>query len=275
MVLSRSRSRTNMHGRYGRKAARYTYASIKRSHIMAVALNALGAPPASCFDYTAAVTAVVGDDWTMMANDQLGCCTCSDAGHQRMIRSANSGTIYIPTATEVVDLYENFGYNPANPNTDEGVDELTVMEFLRDHGAFGTKIDAFANLIPTNLDHLKWAVQIYGASRLGLNLPTSAPDQFDAGKPWDVVPGATVDGGHDVPLVSYVSSNGETRYYVVTWGRLQEVTEAFLIWVLDDGTPVLEEAHAEAADDLLLSTGFTPAHYDHATLIGDLNAVRG
>jgi hypothetical protein len=48
-------------------------------------------------------------------------------------------------------------------------------------------------------------------------------DQFDAGKPWDVVKHTTIEGGHAIAAVGYDVS----YVYVVTWGKLHPMTWAF------------------------------------------------
>jgi hypothetical protein len=210
----------------------------------------------------------------------VGDCTIADSAHQEMLRTANVGTIWIPTVDQVLGLYaviQGYTGNPADVNAvaayleqnDNGADELTVIQYLTRTGWNGRKLDGHANLDPTQLDQLKWAVCLFGASRLGLNLPDSAMDQFNNGQPWDYVAGAQLDGGHDVPLVKYDAST----YYVVTWGQLQPVTPAFMTAKYSDGTPYVEEAHAELALDWMNAAGTTPSNLDLAQLVSDLSAI--
>jgi hypothetical protein len=49
-------------------------------------------------------------------------------------------------------------------------------------------------------------------------------DQFDAGEPWDVVPGATIEGGHYVPVVG---RSNPTHCGVVSWAKRQGMSRAF------------------------------------------------
>lgn len=264
----------------GRKPARVTSASIQRYHFMKRALNALGTPPATSPDWVTAVMKQSAGGWLMNGNDQFGDCVIADCAHQEMLRTANVGAIWIPTLTQVLELYAYFqGYTgdqtslPAIEaylaNNDNGCDELTVIQYLTRTGWGGRKLDSSANLDATQLDQIKWAVCIFGASRLGLNLPDSAQSQFEAGKPWDYVAGASLDGGHDVPVVKY---DGQ-YYYVVTWGQLQPVTPAFLTAKYPDGTPYLEEAHAELAFDWVNAAGTCPDNLNLTRLMADLSAI--
>ena len=221
----------------GRKPARFTRESFMRSHVLARYLSALGPAPATSPDWVSAVTGT----WGMFDNGPdpnapaplsqgVSDCVIADCAHQEMLRTANVGTIYIPTDLQVLALYAYFQGMNIDPNSsnldanaiaaylqqnDNGCDELTVIQYLTTTGWQGRKLDGSANLDPTQLDQLKWAVCIFGACRLGVNLPQSAMDQFNAGQPWDYVAGSPYIGGHDVPIVKYDG----TYFYVVTWTR--------------------------------------------------------
>jgi hypothetical protein len=264
----------------GRKPARFTHASFQRSHIMRAALAALGAPPATSPDWVTAVTKQTPSGWLMDGNDTYGDCVIADCAHQEMLRTANVGTIWTPALIDVLGLYAYFqGYkgdmtNLADiqaylKNNDNGCDELTVINYLTQNGWLGRKLDGHANLDPAQLDQIKWAVCIFGASRLGINLPDSAMAQFNGGEPWTPVANSQLDGGHDVPVVKYDGN----WFYVVTWGKLQPVSPAFLTAKYPDGTPYLEEAHAELAFDWVNAAGTCPANLNLTQLLADLASV--
>ena len=255
----------------GRKPARFTHASFMRSHILARAFAALGPAPASSPDWVSAVMQQSPQGWGIMGNDMYGDCTCADSGHQEMLRTANAGTIWIPTTEDVLNLYSAItGFNPANPDSDQGADELSVIQYLTQTGFNGRKLSGSANLDPTQLEQLRWAVCIFGASRLGVNLPQSAMDAFDAGQPWDVTDDTAPAGGHDVPIVKY---DADGTWWVVTWGKLWPVTQDFLLACYPDGTPYVEEAHAELAFDWVSEAGASPGKLDLSQLQSDLNAI--
>jgi hypothetical protein len=271
----------SMKYKYGRRPARYTYASLARAIVMSRHLKSLGPAPAASPDYVSAVMNQAGSaGWSMDGNDTLGDCTCASSAHQKMLRTANAGTIVIPSLTDVLYLYAVMnGYTGSATDldaikayctaNDNGADELTLEQYLENTGWMGNKLTGFANLDVTQLDELKWANIIFGATRLGVNLPTTAMDQFNAGQPWDYVPGAQLDGGHDVPMVKY-----DANYvYVVTWGKLQPVTYAFMAAQYDDGTPYVEEAHAELDAEWLEQSGTAPSGLDLAQLTADLSAI--
>jgi len=258
--------------KFGRKPARFTRASFARAHILARHLADLGPAPAASPDWVTEVMRQSPGGWMMLGNDVVGDCTIADCGHQEMLRTANVGAITVPTTSQVLALYSAItGYNPSDPNTDQGADELTVIQYLTATGWLGNrKLDGSANLDPTQLDQLKWAVCLFGASRLGLNFPDSAMNQFNAGDAWDYVAGAQLAGGHDVPIVKY---DGDGTIWIVTWGKLQPVTPAFMAAKFDDGTPYVEEAHAELAFDWINAVGTSPSGFDLKALVEELNSV--
>jgi hypothetical protein len=259
-----------MNYKLGRKPARHTPQSHLRGLRLARHLIDLGPAPSASPDWVSAVTKQSPDGWTMAGNDQYGDCVFADCAHQEMLRTANAGTIWIPSTADVLALYSAVtGFNPSNPSTDNGADELTAIEYLTTSGWLGRKLDAHAEIDPTNHDHVGWAVCLFGACRLGVNLPASAMDQFQAGKPWDYVGGSPLDGGHDVPVVLY-KDGINSILLIVSWGQLVEVTPAFMAAKYDDGTPYVEEAHAELAFDWIRAVGTAPSNLNLEQLQQDL-----
>lgn len=246
----------------GKKPAVHTMHTMRSALVMQKHLSALGPPPTASNDYVAAVNAATGGDWGMMGNDAVGDCTCADDGHKLMLRSANSASkIVIPTADQILAQYTAItGYDGTpGDQTDEGADELTVCQYMKANGLLGSKSDDFASLDPNNFDFLKWGIQLFGAVRIGINLPNSAEDQFSADQPWAPVAGSAIEGGHDVPLVHYDSQ----YFYCVTWGKLQPVVPAFLPAYCD-------EAHLELFYDWIKEQGTAPSGLDLNQLDSDL-----
>jgi hypothetical protein len=182
-----------------------------------------------------------------------------------MLRTANTGTIVIPQDSDIVALYEAVGgYNPADPSTDQGCDETAMCQYLETTGFLDHKADAIGTVEPSNLDHIKWCVQLFGACRLGWSVPNYAMEQFDAGLPFDLDPSGdqTIEGGHDTPIVKY---DGE-YFYVVTWNKLQPMTPAFF-------SKYCDEAHSELFFDWIQSQGAAPSGLDLNTLASDLAEI--
>lgn len=247
----------------GRKPVVYNRRSQHSAIKLAAHLMKLGSAPAISYDYITAVNNTTGGDWGMLGNDQYGDCVWADTGHALMLRTANASQIIIPTTEQVLAAYSaHTGFDPANPNSDQGDDETSATEYLQQVGFLGHKADAIASVDQTNLDHVKWCVQLFGHSRIGLNLPQAAMDQMDAGTPWDVGGDTTIIGGHDVPIFGY----DYAFFYVCTWGKIQKMTTAFF-------QAYCEEAHAEIYSDWIRSQGTAPSGFDLDTLVSDLSTV--
>jgi hypothetical protein len=181
-----------------------------------------------------------------------------------MLRTANQGPMIVPTEAEVLALYSaETGFNPNDPNTDQGTDETSDCEFMVSTGLLGHKADATAFLDPHNENYLKWAIQLFGGCKFGVNFPQSAMDQFNSGQPWTVIPNdGGIIGGHDVLGVKYDSG----FFYVVTWGKLQPVAPAWIDQYAD-------EAHVLLFPDWISANGAAPSGFNLKTLLQDLKSI--
>jgi hypothetical protein len=229
------------------------------------ATPALPAPPAKLN-----LATKVKDRWGMMDNDQLGDCTCAAAGHLIMEWTANASKMVTPPDSAIVDAYSAItGYNPKTGANDNGANELDVLNYWRQTGIAGHKIQAFVALEPSNKTHIMDGIWIFGGCYIGVALPKSAQAQTSNKQPWSVPPSGTGGdgapgswGGHAVPVVAY-DSRGLT---VVTWGALQTMTWGF--W-----EAYCDEAYAILSPDFLQQKGgktVAPSGFDIAQLQADL-----
>jgi hypothetical protein len=214
-------------------------------------LDPLGDPPPESNDYVKAAPATC----PMFANDVYADCTAADTAHMLMIRGANVGMTIIPSDQDVLSLYSactNPSFDPNDPSTDNGAVEVVVLNHLKVRGFMGYKLDAYGDVDPFNYNHMRWCVQLFGGCRVGVNLPQSAVDQFDANEPWDIKGDLTSIGGHDVPIVHY----DPEYYYICSWGRWkQPVTRAWM-------ERFCVEAHPELAYNWINKQGIAPSGFD-------------
>jgi len=190
----------------------------------------------------------------MFLNDVYGCCVCADTAHTTMLRTANAGTIIVPTDNDVLKLYEAVGgYVPGDPSTDNGCVESDMETYLIGTGFLGQKLDATSAVNPHNTDHVKWTIRLFGSCRIGFQVPGYCMDQFNNDQPWDVTTTGdqSIEGGHDVPIVGYAGN----MFTVITWGVYQKMTLPFLLRYAD-------EAHAELAFDWVRQQGTAPSGLD-------------
>lgn len=196
-----------------------------------LSLSKLPAPPTSG-GHASEVT-----EHNMFGNDTVGDCTCADVGHATMYWNKLAGKTVSISTPNVLAMYSAItGYDPAKPDTDQGADMAVVAKYhqktgLKDAQSIAHKIAAYLAITPGNFEELKQAIHLFGACSIGWELPDSAQTQFEEKKPWSVVSGATIEGGHDTLAVGYSSEYLE----IVTWGRLQKVEWAFVSKYMDEG----------------------------------------
>lgn len=250
--------------RLGRRTPVHTLRTMRSALVLAKALDPLGSPPTVSNDYYSAVENATGGDYGLLGNDRFGCCVEADDGHFLMLRTANTGQIVIPTTEDILALYSaETGFSEGDPSSDQGTDETSDCAYMVKNGLLGHKAEATGMVDPENLDHLRWAVQLFGGCKLGVRLPKSAMDQFNSGQPWSVVANdGGIEGGHDILGVGYVAAG----LWAVTWGK-----RVLIAW--DWLTKYLEEAHALLFPDFIRSTGLAPSGFSLSNLLADLPKV--
>lgn len=226
--------------------------------------------------------------WGMLGNDSLGDCVAAGAGHAAMALSHyGSAKDYQVQTDDAITMYEAIsGYRPSDPSTDVGATLQDGLSYWRSTGIAGHKIVAFAQLTVTDLEVIRACIATFGTVYTGMNFPSSAMDQFNAGQPWKTVRRSTIEGGHCVPIGAYTADT----FTCVTWGQAQPMTVDFFgryfdeVWVPittewiggGDGTPVSPtglDTDALNADYLAL-TGqagpFAPAPPVHPDVDADV-----
>jgi hypothetical protein len=172
--------------------------------------------------------------WGMLGNDEWGDCAWAGPAHETMLLAKEGHhKVRFTTAGVLSDYSAGTGFDPkagppgSNP-TDQGSSVRDVLKYRRSTGVIDSqrkrhKIGAFVKLDPGNLDHIYQAMYLFQIVGIGLKFPDYALDQFHHGQPWDIVPGAPKPKeGHYVCCVAR-----RKNIDVVSWGALQEMTEAF------------------------------------------------
>lgn len=166
--------------------------------------------------------------WQMLGNDNYGDCVWAGAGHETMSwnHEANK-TIVFSDKSVLSDYSAVTGFNPNDPNSDQGTDMQVAASYRLKTGVLdstGTrhKVGAYVAVALSNIPQIKEAIYLLGAVGVGIQFPSYAMDQFNQGKPWSVKSGP-IDGGHYVPAIGY-----DSHYlYVVTWGKIQKMSWGF------------------------------------------------
>lgn len=166
--------------------------------------------------------------WPMYANDRLEDCTAAMAGHAEEVWSVyGQSSLVLVTEQAVIDLYSaGSGYKPSDPSTDQGAVMQDMFDAWRKVGLAGHRIDAFAEIDPSNKTACKAALYFFGTLGIGVNFPKSADAAFQAGTIWDYLPKADNEilGGHAMHIGA-VDKDG--LWEASTWGRRQGLTSAW------------------------------------------------
>jgi len=240
----------------GRKAIKTDSRTLRMVRYLTAALPA---PPLAC-DWTKGIK-----NFGMMLNDKLGDCTIAGCGHAIQVWSANTGSEITLFDSTVESYYEQWdGYNPNDPETDQGGIELDVLNNWRKLGLAGHALLAYADpSSPSNLEEVRQAINLFGGVYIGLSLPLTAQHQ----DVWDVKGGSNARagswGGHCV----YVPQYDAKSFTCITWGGLKTMTVAF--W-----NKYCDEAHALLGQDWINSMGVDPQGFNLAQLQADLAAIK-
>lgn len=202
----------------------------------------------------------------MYLNDNIGDCVWAMIGHAIQAYSTyGQGKTVNVTDADVLKGYEDVtGYNPNDPNTDQGTVVQDALDYWQKTGVGGHKILAFAEV--KNYSNAKVALDVFGALLIGFNFPESAMTQFNDGKPWDVVSGSPIEGGHAVHVGHMDTSN--VTYKLVTWAQVQGMTQAF--W-----NKYVEECWIVVAPEWLNAVGNNPIGVNLYGLGEDFAVITG
>ena len=208
------------------KMGRTRPAPYRKLHFASYAGPSLPAPPAFVHRGKAALPCLSN----VYANDSLGDCTAAGAGHIMGIWRGNAGNNDpAPTADQVIQFYsQTTGYVPGNPATDQGGDEVTVLNSWKDKGFFADgsgKIAAWVNVDATNPVEVRQAIWLAEAVYFGVELPDAwvSPMPQTSGFIWDVAGDPVPQNGHCFIAGSYdANSRGPIldswgEFGIITW----------------------------------------------------------
>lgn len=206
--------------------------------------------------------------WGQLGNNHYGDCVLAGAAHETMLWTAMAGDIAaFDDAVVLSDYAAITGFNAGDPNSDQGTDMQEAASYRRKTGLLDVSgnrhiVDAYVAPAVGDVNELLTATYLFGAVGIGVRFPTTAMAQFDAGKPWSVVPGARIDGGHYVPCVGR-AANG--NLVIVTWGRTQEMEPPFFELYNDENVAYLSLE--------MLKNSASPEGFDLTALENDLNSL--
>lgn len=191
-----------------------------RLRMMKYMLAKLADPPASC-DYMQPATAELAQ---ILCNDRLGDCTAAGAFHLQGVFLAGAGMpVSGWTDEQVIAFYSaTTGYNPADPSTDQGGDEETVLGYWQSNGLLADGSHKLAGRLAIDANdpqEVLSALWLFENLYFGVELPDAWVNPFPAGDgfTWDVAGDADPENGHCFIAAGYPNQQGVT---IDTWGML-------------------------------------------------------
>lgn len=203
----------------------------------------------------------------MLANDRFSDCVEAAAGHSIHIWTANAqSSPTVVTEHDVLTAYSAItGFNPNDPATDQGTNELDALNYWRKTGIAGHKIQAYAQINPKSKSQVKYAIDLFGVAYIGVALPLTAQTQ----PYWHVTRGQGANakpnswGGHGIACTGYTKS----RVQFITWGQVMEMTWGFFVTYVDEAYALL------SMPDWFTASGATPNGFNLPQLQADLQQI--
>lgn len=205
----------------------------------------------------------------MLGNDQVGDCAVAGSIEEIRLLNAERGvTVPFTTATALRNYSDITGYNPSDPNTDQGTDMAELYRYRKHTGIIDDAgkrhtLAAYVGLTPGNWDELLQALYLFQVVGIGIQCPDYLQTQFAHGGPWTPLRGHhDIVGGHYIPAVA---RNGNS-IDILTWGRSIKMTRAFY-------QRFSNVAVVHFTDEMLNGSGKTIDGFDRASLLADLNLL--
>jgi hypothetical protein len=181
-------------------------------------------------DYTAAgmlgLTNVAG-------NDRLGDCTAAQLFHYWCVVLGNTlgltPELVAELLADVVPFYSaSTGYVPGDPATDQGADELTVIQFAKSRGLAGHRIQGAISVDATNPTLVATANWLFGGTSLCVELPSAwtANEPSGPGFTWDVNGPPNPQQGHCICGVGH----NNMGLQIDTWGLVSDSEPSTVTW---------------------------------------------
>jgi hypothetical protein len=206
-------------------------------------------------------------DWLMLGNDNAGDCAIAAPAHQAFLSTSYTRAITNPTLDDVIKAYSAIsGYDPATGANDNGCAMTDVWNYVSTTGIGQYKIAGWVQIDPTNLTHVRQAIHAFGGVQIGVQLPNSAMDQFNAGQDWTVVQNdGGIAGGHAIYGCGYPDGN---NIAVVSWGRALMASLPWLAKYCDEMYAIV------SLDFIYTQSGLSPSHLNIDALKQDLLALQ-
>lgn len=231
-------------------------------------------PTAPDFDHTVYAGATVPGLLDILGNDRLGDCTACGALHlTEAINAAAGAPIPAFVQSDAVGFYElSTGYNPADPSSDQGGDEVAVLTAWARQGLDGKgghAIEGFFDVHPGSVPALRSIAWMFGGLYFGVELPDAYLQIPGSGYVWGTGTPNPANGHCFVGLGATASG-----ILVDSWGLLGTITYEAIAELCTEANggalyALLTQENMDRANSLC------PAGIDWATLLADFEAEGG
>jgi len=241
--------------RLGKKAARVDPRTIKFESIVKPVLP----PVPDSYDFDKAFPDISFPSGVTYGNLKHGCCVEVTKYLWQMRAEVVEQGVLLPITEE--DVLNQYFDETGGQENDYGLVMLDSFHQWRHEGIrigghkVGSwtiggdkyKIRAFAKIDVKDIESLKIAIYLLYGLPTGIMLPKTAGDQWNDGKPWEVVdkPGNEIGswGGHAVNSYAYTCINPKTDNYYFecyTWGRRQAMSYDFIRSYCDENYGIVD-----------------------------------
>jgi len=160
----------------------------------------------------------------VMGNDSYGDCVFAALNHLAGVATGNAGALWHPTTEQVLADYATVtGFNPADPSTDNGTNEVDALNFYVEHGfANGTRALGWLDVNATDKLEVKSTISLFEHALPCLELPDAYVHPYPSGDGfvWGVGT-PNPNQGHAIIIVGYDDARG---VLICTWGMLGWLT---------------------------------------------------
>jgi hypothetical protein len=213
--------------------------------------------------------AVPPSAWAMLGNDQYGDCAEAGIMHLVQAQAANAGVQIHATEAQTLALYSAVtGFNPSDPNSDQGTVLTDLLTYVQKNGlemtdstgkAVTVEVVGSASLDITSVAQLRYATYMFGGTYLGIQCPQECEDDLSN---WNFAAGLPLVGGHCIPRVGEGSAGGQ----IVSWGQVIPFSNQF--W-----TSYGDEAYCVLTKSWVNAQGKSPSGLDLNALLAAMKTL--
>jgi hypothetical protein len=176
-------------------------------------------------NYSSAASVSLGN---IFGNDVEGDCGPAAVAHIEGVWTGNAGgPVFIPSMTEVNAFYSGVEGPPGYPKIDQGVDEITMLNYWQNTGFAGRKIQAWMAVDATDMHECKTALWLFENLIYAVFLPDAYVNPFPGGSgfTWNVAGPPDQQNGHIFPAFGYdFRFDGKRGFEIGTWAMTGRIT---------------------------------------------------